>query len=198
MAASVTYALEGQCYVLHSTALTSQAMFDKLCDTPDKAHLLNPRSGKPGGGFSMVIGPDGRPMAEALAEDEEGLVIAELSLPMISVAKAAADPVGHYSRPDVVRLMLNRKPTPRVMAFEEAPDAMVPEVQQEGTEARPNTTTSTPMPRNPCTGPMTPSGSLVSYSPRMSPIISRRIITPSSRATTISFCRRSMPTGCRP
>lgn len=124
LAASVTYALEGQCYVLATTALTSQEMFDKLCDTPDKAQLLNPRTGKPGGGFSMIFGPDGQPMAEHLPEDEEGLIIAELSLPMISVAKAAADPVGHYSRPDVVRLMLNRKAAPRVMAFDEAPEAL--------------------------------------------------------------------------
>ena len=131
LAASQTYALEGQCYVLHSTALTSQEMFDKLCDTPDKAHLLNPRTGKPGGGFSMIFGPDGRPLAEHLPEDQEGLVIAELSLPMIAVAKAAADPVGHYSRPDVVRLMLNRKPAPRVMAFDEAPEVIVPEPEEE-------------------------------------------------------------------
>ena len=123
MAASQTYALEGSCYVIATTALTSQEMFDKLCDTPDKAQLLNPATGKPGGGFAMIFGPDGQPMAERLPEDQEGLIIAELSLPMISVAKAAADPVGHYSRPDVVRLMLNRKAAPRVMAFDEAPEA---------------------------------------------------------------------------
>ena len=124
LAASQTYALEGQCYVLASTAITSQEMFDKLCDTPDKAQLLNPRTSQPGGGFSMIFGPDGRPLAEGLPENEEGLVVAEISLPMISVAKAAADPVGHYSRPDVVRLMLNRKPAPQVMAFDEAPSVL--------------------------------------------------------------------------
>lgn len=126
LASSVAYALEGQCYVIATTALTSQEMFDRLCDTPEKAHLLNPRGGKPGGGFSMIFGPDGRPLAEHLPEDQEGLVIAEISMPMIAVAKAAADPVGHYSRPDVVRLMLNRKPAPRVMSFEEAPEALEP------------------------------------------------------------------------
>ncbi|ABD56652.1 carbon-nitrogen hydrolase family protein [Jannaschia sp. CCS1] len=131
MAASAVYALEGQCYVIAATAITGQDMFDKLCDTPDKAHLLNPRSpGTPGGGFSMIFGPDGQPMAENLAEDEEGLVIADVSLPMISVAKAAGDPVGHYSRPDVVRLLLNRNPAPRVMAFEDAPHVEDPVTPQ--------------------------------------------------------------------
>jgi len=126
MAACTTYALEGSCYVIAATALTSQEMFDKLCDTPDKAELLSPITGKPGGGFSMIFGPDGKEVATALEETEEGLVIGEINMPMISVAKAAADPVGHYSRPDVVRLLLNRNPAPVVMAFEDAP---IPEEQ---------------------------------------------------------------------
>jgi len=32
---------------------------------------------------------------------------------MYGVAKAAYDPVGHYLRPDVLRLMFNNKATPR-------------------------------------------------------------------------------------
>jgi aliphatic nitrilase len=36
---------------------------------------------------------------------------------MISLAKAAADPSGHYARPDVTRLMLNRTPGDRVINF---------------------------------------------------------------------------------
>jgi nitrilase len=51
LALSQTYAAEGQCYVLASSAVVSQEMFAVLCDMPDKAKLLNPRTGKPGGGF---------------------------------------------------------------------------------------------------------------------------------------------------
>ena len=36
------------------------------------------------------------------------LVIADIDLGMISLAKAAADPSGHYSRPDVTQLLLNK------------------------------------------------------------------------------------------
>ena len=54
---------------------------------------------------------------EPLAEDAEGLVYADLDLGMISLAKAAADPAGHYSRPDVTRLLLNKTPGDRVVPF---------------------------------------------------------------------------------
>ncbi len=37
---------------------------------------------------------------------------------MIAIAKSFADPVGHYSRPDVTRLLLNREPQPMVEDFE--------------------------------------------------------------------------------
>jgi aliphatic nitrilase len=121
MALSQTYAAEGQCFVLASSAIISQEMFDMLCDTPDKAHLLNPRTGKPGGGASMIFGPDGRPLCEALPDDKEGILYADLDIGMISLAKAAADPVGHYSRPDVLRLMLNRTKNPKVQPFRTAP-----------------------------------------------------------------------------
>ena len=47
------------------------------------------------------------------------MLIAEIDLGMIAYAKSAADPVGHYSRPDVVRLMFNARPNPVVMSFDE-------------------------------------------------------------------------------
>jgi nitrilase len=106
--ASMMYAVEGGCYVLASVAVTGQDCFDMLCDTPDKAQLLNPRTGKPGGGFSMIFGPDGRKLVDPIPEDEEGILYADLDPAMIAIAKAAADPVGHYARPDVVRLLIDR------------------------------------------------------------------------------------------
>jgi aliphatic nitrilase len=126
LAASRMYALEGQCYVLAASNVVSQEMFDMLCDTPEKADLLNPGKGRPGGGFSMIFGPDGRELCQFLPEDQEGILYADIDLAMISIAKAAADPAGHYSRPDVTRLMLNRKKNPRVQGFPIAAEEMVP------------------------------------------------------------------------
>jgi nitrilase len=54
-------------------------------------------------------------MHAPLPETEEGLVYADIDLGMISLAKAAADPAGHYARPDVTRLVLDKTPGDRVV-----------------------------------------------------------------------------------
>jgi nitrilase len=112
-AASQMYAAEGQCYVIASSAVVSQEMVDLLCDTPEKHDLL-----KVGGGFSMIFGPDGSPLCQPLAEDAEGILYADADVAAIAIAKSAADPTGHYSRPDVTRLLVNRSPAPRVEVVE--------------------------------------------------------------------------------
>lgn len=105
-AASQMYAGEGGCFVLASTMPVTPEIVELLCDTPDKHELL-----LLGGGRSMVFGPDGAPLADFLAPEEEGIVYADIDLGAIAVAKAAADPAGHYARPDVTRLLLNRNPS---------------------------------------------------------------------------------------
>jgi len=120
-AASQMYAAEGQCFVIAASATVSQEMVDLLCDTPDKRELL-----RPGGGFSMIFGPDGAPLCEPLPEVEEGILYADCDTAMIAVAKSAADPVGHYSRPDVTRLLFNPAPAPRVETLEPPPGPAPP------------------------------------------------------------------------
>ncbi|MZR31629.1 carbon-nitrogen hydrolase family protein [Sneathiella litorea] len=128
--ASQMYAAEGQCFVVASCATVSPAMVELLCDSPDKREFL-----KAGGGHARIYGPDGSPLAEPLAENEEGLLIAEIDLGMIAYAKSAADPVGHYSRPDVLRLMFNSRPNPVVMNFDEGEKLAVREDTQDADAA---------------------------------------------------------------
>lgn len=120
-AASRVYAVEGSCFVLAPCATVSQAMIDELCDRPDKNALLHV-----GGGFAAIYGPDGSQIGDKLAPDQEGLLIAEIDLGAIGIAKNAADPAGHYSRPDVTRLLLNKKPYKRVEQFALPVDTVEP------------------------------------------------------------------------
>jgi aliphatic nitrilase len=105
-AASRIYAVEGSCFVLGPCATVSPAMIELLCDSDDKRQLLGV-----GGGHSVIYGPDGASLCAKLAPDEEGLLLAELDFNAITVAKSVADPAGHYARPDVTRLLLNRSKT---------------------------------------------------------------------------------------
>ena len=103
-ALSQVYAAEGQCFVLAPCGIVSDAMIKQMVETPEQAELL-----LPGGGFAQIYGPDGAPLCEPLPEHEEGLLFADIDFGAISIAKSFADPVGHYSRPDVTRLLLNRE-----------------------------------------------------------------------------------------
>lgn len=104
-AASQIYAVEGSCFVLAPTAMVSKEMQKMLCDTDFKKELL-----PIGGGYARIYGPDGSSLAEPIEHTKEGILYADIDLGMISLAKAAADPAGHYSRPDVTQLLFDPRP----------------------------------------------------------------------------------------
>lgn len=112
-AASRLYAAEGQCHVIAPCAIVSEEMIEQLCDTETKRGLI-----KAGGGYARIYGPDGRDLVEPLGEHEEGLLIATLDPAAITFAKTCADPVGHYSRPDVTQLLFNPNPAKKVVISE--------------------------------------------------------------------------------
>jgi nitrilase/aliphatic nitrilase len=63
-------------------------------------------------GDSFIIDPRGELVAQA--GKSETILIAEGSREAILAAKAMCDIAGHYSRPDLLRLSVNREPSPRV------------------------------------------------------------------------------------
>lgn len=109
-AASLVYAVEGQTFVLAPCSIVGDAGQEVFCDDEAKKQLL-----RKGGGFARIYGPEGTELAQPLAETEEGLLFADLDFSLIAIAKSAADPVGHYSRPDVFRLRVNLAPNPRIV-----------------------------------------------------------------------------------
>jgi nitrilase len=57
-------------------------------------------------GWATIVGPDGEILAGPLKR-EEGIVTAELDLGVVRRNRVEFDPVGHYSRPDVFRLIVD-------------------------------------------------------------------------------------------
>lgn len=117
IAASRLYAAEGQCFVIAPCAIVSPQMLDRLCDDELKRGML-----EVGGGHARIFGPDGSELASPLGEHEEGILYATLDPAALIFAKSAADPVGHYSRPDVLRLLFNNKPSACVLPFSDTPN----------------------------------------------------------------------------
>ena len=129
MNATQLYAVEGSNFALAATTVTGPAGMELFCDNDQHAAFL----GGGGGGCSRVYGPDGSLLSDLLDEHAEGLVYAEIDLSVIAISKMAADPSGHYSRPDATRLLFDKRPQPAVEIVGE-PDPPVPAVAGAGTD----------------------------------------------------------------
>lgn len=95
---SRTYAMESGTFVLHCTQVITEKGI-KAMNTGGQAIMSTP-----GGGFTTIYGPDGRVITEALPEDEEGIIYAELDMDELVRTKMFVDSTGHFSRPDVLWL----------------------------------------------------------------------------------------------
>lgn len=110
--ASRHYAFEGRCFVLAAGTLLhrrdllegldlaggdadARALFETLPDTQLQF------------GGSMIVAPDGTVMAQAGTREE--MLVAEIDLGQIDRELAALDTDGHYARPDVFELSVDRR-----------------------------------------------------------------------------------------
>ena len=71
-------------------------------------------------GDSCIIDPNGEIVAGPASGPE--ILFAKGSRELLDVAKALCDVGGHYSRPDVLRLTVNRAPARRLVEFEDEAD----------------------------------------------------------------------------
>jgi aliphatic nitrilase len=94
------HALVGECFVLNVQGTSDKACVEKLCQTDYQRQFF-----KEGGGWSAIIGPGGSILAGPLM-GEEGILYSEINLNNIVDMAHWHDATGHYSRPDVVSLLV--------------------------------------------------------------------------------------------
>ncbi|KAF2793219.1 carbon-nitrogen hydrolase [Melanomma pulvis-pyrius CBS 109.77] len=100
---SQSYAIESATFVLHCTSVMTSAGIDAMRTTD------SPLFSKPGGGFSAVFGPDGRRISEPIPPDQEGIVYADLPMDLLVTMRSFVDAVGHYSRPELLWLGVDKR-----------------------------------------------------------------------------------------
>ena len=120
---SQVFAGQGGCYVIATGALLRpgdvQEAYRELAIT-----RIDEWKGAMQGGC-CIIDPYGNVIAQAAA-DEETILIASVSLEAVLQVKIDLDVGGHYSRPDVLQLLINRRPLKRVVEASSDKQSVVP------------------------------------------------------------------------
>lgn len=108
LTATEMYAIEGQAFVLLANQPVTKA--GQILNTEGQAASKGEATTDMGGGVARVYGPDARTLTPLTDPNFDGLIYCDIDLDKIDEAKTVADPVGYYSRPDLMRLLVDVQP----------------------------------------------------------------------------------------
>jgi aliphatic nitrilase len=106
------HALESGCFVVNATGWLTEDQIAAISPDP------NLRKAMRGGCYTAIISPEGRHLCAPLREGA-GFVLADLDFSLITKRKRMMDSVGHYARPELLSVQLDRRPAVPLRFFPE-------------------------------------------------------------------------------
>lgn len=101
-AMSRSHAITGQCFVVVASSPVTEQMLDTMTQALGPQEFLTT-----GGGWSAIIAPDTSYLANPHTGGEERLLVADGDLGQILGLKVFVDAVGHYSRRELLHLVVD-------------------------------------------------------------------------------------------